>query len=51
MLSPGVAGDVTFTLERPPQSIVLLKANFYNKRFLAKGEVEGSILEIFFLMH
>ncbi|MEY4408267.1 MAG: hypothetical protein RL345_2733, partial [Chloroflexota bacterium] len=48
MLSPGVAGDVTFSLDRPPQSIVLLKANFYNKRFLAKNEIEGSILEAVF---
>ena len=48
MLKSGRAGDVTFSLDRPPQSIVLLKANFYNKRFLAKGEIEGVIPEISF---
>jgi len=33
MLSPGMSGTITFRLERSPESMVLLKANFYNRRF------------------
>lgn len=33
MLAPGASGTIAFRLERPPESIVLLKANFYNRRF------------------
>ena len=43
MLKPGASGVITFTLDRPPRSIALLKANFYNRRFLQKGEISGSV--------
>ena len=48
MLKPGTSGAITFTLDRPPRSIALLKANFYNRRFLQKGEVVGSVPETVF---
>ena len=48
MLKAGASGAITFTLDRPPRSIALLKANFYNQRFLQKGEVIGSVPETVF---
>jgi len=41
VLAPGRTGVLTFALARPGASLVLLKANFYNRRFLQKGEVPG----------
>ncbi len=48
MLKPAAYGAITFTLDRPPRSIALLKANFYNRRFLQKGEIAGSVPETVF---
>ncbi len=48
VLAPGRTGVLSFTLERPGGSLVLLKANFYDRRFLQKGEVPGSFPETTF---
>jgi hypothetical protein len=48
VLAPGRTGVLTFALARPGGSLVLLKANFYNRRFLQKGEVPGSFSETIF---
>ncbi len=48
VLAPGRTGVLTFALARPGASLVLLKANFYNRRFLQKGEVPGSLPETIF---
>jgi 4-amino-4-deoxy-L-arabinose transferase-like glycosyltransferase len=36
-LPPGRSGAIVFRLERPPDALVLLKANFYNRRFAESG--------------
>jgi hypothetical protein len=48
VLAPGRTGVLTFALARPDGSLVLLKANFYNRRFLQRGEVPGSFPETIF---
>ena len=48
VLAPGRTGVLTFALARPGGSLVLLKANFYNRRFLQKGETPGSFPETIF---
>src|SRR5919108_265882 len=42
-LSPGDEGAIVFRLERPPESLVFLKADFYNRRFRRQGEAESDV--------
>ena len=37
-LAPGASGSIVTRLDRPPRSVVLLKAEFYNRRLAESGE-------------